>query len=64
MRSELKPCPFCGTAPTLKVIERTTTHKTQYYYTCENDNCACGPCTYAHVNKGVVTRAWNRRVDK
>ena len=55
--TELKPCPFCGKTPT---IEYGASIK-KYWISCTNDKCACAPCTYAHVNKGVVVRAWNSR---
>lgn len=58
--SELKPCPFCGELPKLEYGNGIK----KYWYVCENEKCSCQPLTYAHKNKGVVTRAWNTRTPK
>ena len=55
--SRLKPCPFCGELPKLEYGNGIK----KYWYVCENEKCPCQPLTYAHKNKGVVTRAWNTR---
>lgn len=55
--SKLKPCPFCGIIPELTYMKSID----KYFYSCPNEKCPCSPLTYAHKNKGVVARAWNRR---
>lgn len=54
---KLALCPFCGALPTLQYGAGIK----KYWYSCENDKCPCQPVTYAHQNKGVVKRAWNKR---
>ena len=58
--AELLSCPFCGALPKLEYGNGIQ----KYWYTCENEKCPCQPTTYAHKNKGVVTRAWNTRTPK
>ena len=58
--AELLPCPFCGALPKFEYGNGIQ----KYWYTCENEKCPCQPTTYAHKNKGVVTRAWNTRTPK
>lgn len=58
-KTSLKPCPFCGEIPKLECLESSN----KYYYACVNINCPCSPSTYAHKNKGVVARAWNKRIN-
>lgn len=48
-------CPFCGhVAVAVKVGIR-------YSVGCNNDCCACGPCTQSQTTKKKAIEIWNRR---
>ena len=57
--AELKPCPFCGGKATIEFGNGIN----KYWICCNNEKCRIQPLTDAHINKGVVVREWNRRVD-
>ena len=56
---EIKKCPFCGSVP---IVEYGNGIK-KWWICCSNDKCWVHPSTDAHINKSVVVRFWNRRVD-
>ena len=60
--NNLLPCPFCGKIPEIEELKYMDGRMDKYYVSCKNDKCACEPMTFAHKNKGVVTRAWNKRL--
>lgn len=53
----LKPCPFCGTIPTLEQDPITS----RFAIFCDHPKCRIQPSTDFHTNRSVVTREWNRR---
>lgn len=57
---ELKPCPFCGSKST---IEQNNSTK-KWWICCTNTRCRINPSTDPHINRGVVVREWNRRVEQ
>ena len=59
MKSNLKPCPFCGAIPTLEYGNGIN----KWWISCINEKCRIQPTTDAHINKGVVVREWNKRVE-
>ena len=59
MPNELRPCPFCGAIPTLVYEDNFK----KWWIACNNDKCMIQPFTSLHINKGVIVREWNRRVD-
>ena len=59
MKSNLKPCPFCGAIPTLEYGNGIN----KWWISCQNEKCRIQPTTDAHINKGVVVREWNKRVE-
>lgn len=61
--SKLKPCPWCGEIPTVETLRYADPQRPdKYYVVCRNGDCPCEPSTYAHTSKGVVVRAWNKRI--
>ena len=54
---KLKPCPFCGTVPT---VERTF-YAAVHYVRCYGDKCTVQPSTAKHELPSTAARAWNRR---
>ena len=60
--SNLKPCPWCGEIPEIETVNYgDRSRQDKYYVVCSNDDCPCQPQTYAHANKAVVVKAWNKR---
>ena len=57
--TKLKPCPFCGGEVSVVYDEGIK----KYWICCDNPKCRIQPSTDAHVNKGVITREWNRRIN-
>ena len=54
---ELKPCPFCGKVPSLKIISDPCA-KPRYYYVA----CSCG-ATFTNADcKSDAVERWNSRV--
>ena len=54
--TELKPCPFCGSAAEMR-------HGHSHYYArCENQECLVRTKRYDSIEKAC--EAWNRRVSE
>ena len=57
-RAKIKPCPCCGMQPCLNNLNN------KWYYYCPNLDCPGNVTTDAYLNKGLATRAWNKRYTK
>ena len=56
MSEELKPCPFCGGAATVKRNSYGS-----YYAVCNSDDCLCVAMTIVFATEFEAVTAWNRR---
>lgn len=58
MEQKLKPCPFCGEAPTVKVHGA----RNLYSINCRNDKCHVQPeMSFMFEHERHAVSAWNRR---
>lgn len=57
---ELKPCPFCGSRPTVNTWGNPN-GKVMYQVLCDSAACAIQPMTDYHTNEESIVREWNRR---
>lgn len=60
MMSDLKPCPFCGSFPTIEIHEDLYKRK-KYGIECINEDCEIQPMTARYADKEECIEAWNRR---
>lgn len=61
MKSELKPCPFCGSEA--RLTYSTDNHR-QPYVTCDTPKCpSCNPYQWHYHTEEEAIEAWNRRAD-
>ncbi len=60
MRTDLKPCPFCGGKADV-AKEAIPYQPTLYWVECGNDNCEVNPSTYPVKSLDSAVVAWNRR---
>ena len=58
---DLKPCPFCGSKPT---VDKCELQDGTVFYTvlCYNINCAVRPKADYCKDKSFIIKQWNRRV--
>jgi Lar family restriction alleviation protein len=61
MKTELKPCPFCGGKAF--VYEHTCIKNRPTYYTTHCTACGVSDLKH-HKSTDDATEAWNRRVDE
>ena len=61
--SELKPCPFCGSAPRMHneswPIDREGNKAKTFWVRCGK----CGSCSDEYPTAEATANAWNRRAD-
>ena len=60
MKTDLKPCPFCG-GKAWKTVWRNADLKPMYQISCPNEECSIQPFTDYWVDEDYVVREWNRR---
>jgi len=58
MKTELKPCPFCGDKVTLEDNSNLTNHRTVYWVACHNCSDLDTPC---YFTASEVIEDWNTR---
>lgn len=60
MTSELKLCPFCGTAPGISKSPLTG----YWWVSCDNDACNIQPATFGMDSLNNAVEAWNTRAER
>ena len=57
---ELKPCPFCGETPMLR-LDDIKVMGTGHYVECMNEDCVVNVCTRRFDTQDEAIGAWNHR---
>ena len=57
MKTELKPCPFCGKKP--KIMDWTLVDEWQI--ACRYKHCPASPVTMFYADKDKAIAKWNKR---
>ena len=58
----LKPCPFCGNTPTIRIIKGENGWRDRYAVLCRYDEGGCGAESGLYHYKAEAIEAWNRRI--
>lgn len=61
MKTELKPCPFCGKPGTIVVREYKFTSKNGFIPCCSNGSCLCSTMRKEYRTEEGARSSWNRR---
>ena len=62
MSRELKPCPFCGNKPTIRIFRGKDGWRDRYAVLCRYDEGGCGAESGLYHYEDEAIEAWNRRV--
>jgi len=62
MSRELKPCPFCGSKPTIRIFRGKDGWRDRYAVLCRYDEGGCGAESGLYHYEDEAIEAWNRRV--
>ena len=62
MSRELKPCPFCGSEPTIRIFRGKDGWRDRYAVLCRYDEGGCGAESGLYHYEDEAIEAWNRRV--
>jgi Lar family restriction alleviation protein len=62
MSEELKPCPFCGNEPTIRIFKGKDGWRDRYAVICRYDEGGCGAESGLYHYESEAIEAWNRRV--
>ena len=62
MMSDLKPCPFCGSEPTIRIFRGKDGWRDRYAVLCRYDEGGCGAESGLYHYESEAIKAWNRRV--
>ena len=60
--SDLKPCPFCGNTPTIRIYNGKDGWRDRYAVLCRYDEGGCGAESGLYHYQAEAIEAWNRRV--
>lgn len=60
--ADLKPCPFCGSEPTLMVRKGKDGWRDRYYVLCDYSDGGCGASGGWYHYATEAIEVWNRRV--
>lgn len=58
----LKPCPFCGGEPTIRIFRGKDGWRDRYAVLCRYDEGGCGAESGLYHYEDEAIEAWNRRV--
>lgn len=61
MADTLKPCPFCGNEPTIRIFEGKDGWRDRYAVICRYDEGGCGAESGLYHYQEEAVYAWNRR---
>lgn len=61
--AELKPCPFCGSEPTIRVYRGKDGWRDRYAVLCRYDEGGCGAESGLYHYENEAVEAWNRRAE-
>ncbi len=61
--SELKPCPFCGNTPTIRIFRGRDGWRDRYAVICRYDEGGCGAESGLYHYEEEAIEAWNRRAE-
>ena len=60
---ELKPCPFCGSEPTIRIFKGKDGWRDRYAVICRYDEGGCGAESGLYHYESEAIGAWNRRTE-
>ena len=60
--SDLKPCPFCGNTPTIRIYNGEDGWRDRYAVLCRYDEGGCGAESGLYHYQAEAIEAWNKRV--
>jgi len=60
--NELKPCPFCGTDPTIDHLLGDNNCVERWVITCHGIHCPAFQVTVIEYDEQDAIEAWNRRI--
>lgn len=63
MAPDLKPCPFCGSKPTVEKFFMPTNSVVLYSVQCNNINCPVNPVSDYCKDRAFIIKQWNRRAE-
>lgn len=63
MMEELKPCPFCGNEPTIRIFKGKDGWRDRYAVICRYDEGGCGAESGLYHYESEAIEAWNRRME-
>ena len=61
-KTALKPCPFCGSEPTIRIFRGKDGWRDRYAVLCRYDEGGCGAESGLYHYEEEAIEAWNRRV--
>lgn len=61
-KNALKPCPFCGSKPTIRIFRGKDGWRDRYAVLCRYDEGGCGAESGLYHYEDEAIEAWNRRV--
>ena len=63
MGSEMKPCPFCGNMPTIRIFKGKDGWRDRYAVLCRYDEGGCGAESGLFHSEAEAVVAWNMRAE-
>lgn len=64
MEGKLKPCPFCGNVPTIRIFKGKDGWRDRYAVLCRYDEDGCGAESGLYHYEQEAVEAWNRRTSE
>lgn len=64
MKEKLKPCPFCGNDPTIRIFKGKDGWRDRYAVLCRYDEDGCGAESGLYHYEQEAVEAWNRRTSE